>query len=251
MPVDEHTVSVKVVYPALSKTHKASDLRQYQAAVCRMLTLCNVDDDFNIELSQKKTSLQLNYIEIALSKDVAVLFKGKQSIAFELRKQLSTGEVIVKHFSLDTAPSRQKRWKKYTSYSSWSYCSIRHEDLFPNYWQYKLRLYCHVGCGPVAWAMVLGYYDPRSHYKTSNFGTGSQDLYRCGSDGTAGPKRCIAPADSNSGVKIRLRKYIEQIVRTLGTWCIFKYGATPASKMKKIKGFFQVLNMCFVTGLFN
>ena len=88
----------------------------------------------------------------------------------------------------------------------------------------------YVGCGPVAWAMVLGYYDRRSHIKTSTFGTGSQDLYRCGPDGMTGSKRCVAPPDSNRD-KIRLRKYIEQLARTLGTWCIFKNGAIPTSKI--------------------
>ena len=242
LPVDEHTVSIKMASPAQRKTQTASDLRQYQTAVCRMLSLCNVDADFNIDLSQKKTFLQLNYIEIALSKDVPALLKGTQSVEFELRKKLTTGEVIVKHFSLDTAPSRQKRGKEYTSYSSWSYCSIRYETLFPSYWQHRIKKDCPVGCGPVAWAMIFGYYDRRSHEKTSTYGTGSQGLYRCGSDGTKGSKSCKAPETSSSGGS-RMKKYIEKFAKTLGTWCIFENGATPPRKMKKIKGFFKVFNM--------
>ncbi|MRA75803.1 hypothetical protein GH890_30625, partial [Bacillus thuringiensis] len=85
MPIDEHTVSVKVGCPAQRKTQAATDSRRYQAAVCRMLSFCSVDNDFTIDLSQKKTFLQLNYIEISISKDVAVLFNGKPSIEFELR----------------------------------------------------------------------------------------------------------------------------------------------------------------------
>ena len=237
MPVDEHTVSVKM---GSSAQQTASVLRQYQTAVCRMLSLCNVDDDFKIDLSQKKTFLQLNYIEITISKDVPALFKRKQHIEFELRIQLSTGEIIVKHFSLDTAHSRQKRFKQYTSYSSWSYCSIRDESLFPSYWQHKIKKNCPVGCGPVAWAMVFGYYDRRSHDKTSTYGTGSQDLYRCGSDGTTGSKSCKAPKYSDDS---RIRKYTERIAKTLGTFCINKQGATPAHKMDNIKGFFKVFNL--------
>ena len=240
MPVDEHTASIKMASPAQRKTQTASDLRQYQTAVCRMLSFCNVDDDFNIDLSQKKTFLQLNYIEITISKDVPVLFKRKKHIEFELRTQLSTGEIIVKDFSLDTAPSRQKRFKQYTSYSKWGYCSIRDEHLFPYYWQHKIKKGCPVGCGPVAWAMVFGYYDRRSYYKTSTFGTGSQDLYRCGSDGMTGSKSCRAPKYSSDS---RIRKYIERIAKTLGTWCIFKHGATPAYKMDRINGFFKVFNL--------
>ena len=244
MPVDENTVSVKVGSSAQRNIQTASDLRQYQTAVCRMLSLCNIDDDFNIDLSQKKTFLQLNYIEIALSKDVPVLFKGTQSVEFELRKKLTTGEVIVKHFSLDTAPSRQKRYKEYKSYSSWKYCSIRYESLFPFYWQHNIKKNCPVGCGPVAWAMIFGYYDRRSHDKTSTYGSGSQDLYRCGSDGTTGSKSCRAPnSSSSSSGGSRMKKYLEKIAKKLGTWCIFKNGATPPHKMKKIKGFFKVFNM--------
>ena len=66
-----------------------------------VLSSCNVDDDFIIDLSQKKTFLQLNYIEIALQRET--------EHRFELRKQLSTGKVIVKHFSLDTAPETMAR----------------------------------------------------------------------------------------------------------------------------------------------
>ena len=243
MPVDEHTVSIKMTSPAQRKTQTASDLRQYQTAVCRMLSFCNVINDFNIDLSKKKTFLQLNYIEITISKDVPVLFKRTQHIEFEMRKELSTGEIIMKHFSLDTAPSRQKRgkhfFKEYTSYSSWGYCSIRYEKLFPSYWQHDIRKNCAVGCGPVAWAMVFGYYDRRSHAKPSNFGTGSQYLYRSGSDGTTGSKKCEAPKYSDDS---RIKKYIERMARILGTWCINEQGATPAYKMDHIKGFFKVFN---------
>ena len=244
MPVDEHTVSIKVAYSAQRKTQTASDLRQYQTAVCRMLSFCNVNDDFNIDLSKKKTFLQLNYIEFIISKDVPVLFKRKQHIEFELRKELSTGEIIVKHFSLDTAPSRQKRgkhfFKEYTSYSNWGYCSIRYENLFPSYWQHKLSNGCRVGCGSVAWAMVFGYYDRRSHEKPSTYGTGSQDLFRCGNDGTTGSKRCKAPKYSYDSP---IKKYTETIAKILGTWCTRKkQGATSAHKMDRIKGFFRVFN---------
>ena len=202
-----------------------------------MLSFCSVDNDFSIDLLQKKTVLKMSYIEIAISKDVPVLFNGKKSVEFELRVQLSTGEVMLKHYCLDTTHTRQKRFKEYTSYSNWHQCSVRDEHLFPNYWQHHFGKNCISGCGPVAWAMVFGYYDRRSHDKPGTYGTGSQDLYRIGSDGTTGSKSPTAPESSKYDTS-RLKKYIEHINGVLGTWC--KYGATPAHKMDRIEGFFKV-----------
>ena len=237
IPVDEDTVSVKVRYLADRKTQTSTDLMRYQTAVCGMLSFCSVDNDFSIDLSQKKTVQLMNYIEIAISKDVPVLFNGKKSVEFELRVQLSTGEVMLKHYSLDTTHTRQKRFKEYTSYSNWHQCSIPDEQFFPNYWQHDITKDCPVGCGPVAWAMVFGYYDRRSQEKPETYGTGSEGLYRCGSDGTTGNKSCEAPSNSSSD---RMKKYIEEINKELGTLCIYKSGATPAFMMDRIKDFFQV-----------
>ena len=237
IPIPEDTVSLKIGYPTDRQTRPVIGPGQYLEAVCLMLSFCSVDDGFGIDLSKKKTFLQLNYIEITISKDVPVLFKRKQHIEFELRKELSAGEIIVKHFSLDTAPSRQKRSRQYTSYSSWNYCSIGDEHLFPYYWQHQIRDDCAVGCGPVAWAMVFGYYDRRSHEKTPTYGTGSQDLYRCGSDGTTGSKNCEAPKESDES---RIQKYTETIAKIVGTKCMKKQGATAAHKMDHIESFFKV-----------
>ena len=240
VPVDGDTVSVKVKYTAEYKTQTAEHVAQ--KAVCQMISTCNVDDDCSIDLSQKKLVLHLNYMELEISKDIPAVFNGRQSVDFELRVEQVTGSVIVKHYSVDTTKHRQKRFKEYKSYSSWSYKSIPDEGYFPFYWQHKIKNGCSVGCGPVAWAMVFGYYDRRSHYKSSSYG--GQDLYRCGSDGTTGSKSCIAPKYSNSDA--RLKKYIEKIAKTLGTWCIFKNGATPAYKMDRIKGFFQVYDITYI-----
>ena len=243
VPVDEHTASIKVRYLADREAQKATDLKRYQTAVCRMLSFCSVDNDFSIDLAHTKTVLQMSYIDIATSMDVPVLFNGRRSIEFELRVQLSTGEVMLKHYSLDTTHTRQKRFKEYTSYSHKD-CSIGHENVFPDYWQHYFNKdddECIVGCGPVAWAMIFGYYDLRSHYKSSIYGTGSQDLYRCGGDGTTGAKGCWAPWTSSFD-KTRLKKYIEQINGKVGTWC--KHGATPAHKMDRIEDFFKVRTTC-------
>ena len=241
VPVDEDTVSVKVKYAAAHKTETIEDVAQTQKAVCQMISTCNVANDCSIALSQKKSVLHLSYIKLEISKDTPAVFNGRQSVDFELRVEQAAGSIIVRHYSLDTTRHRQKRFKEYKSYSSWSYKSIPDEGYFPFYWQHKIKNDCYVGCGPVAWAMIFGYYDRRSHYKSSTYGTGSQDLYRCGTDGTTGSKSCIAPQSSNSDA--RLKKYIEKIAKTLGTWCIFKNGATPAFKMDRIKDFFQVFDI--------
>ena len=240
VPVDEDTVSVKVKYTVARKTETIEDVSQTQKAVCQMISTCNVDNDCSIALSQKKSMLHLSYIELEISKDTPAMFNGRHSVDFELRVEQAAGSIIVRHYSLDTTRHRQKRFKEYKSYSSWSYKSIPDEGYFPFYWQHKIKNDCYVGCGPVAWAMIFGYYDRRSHYKSSTYGTGSQDLYRCGTDGTTGSKSCTAPQSSNSA---RLKKYIEKIAKTLGTWCIFKNGATPAFKMDRIKDFFQVFDI--------
>ena len=238
-PVEDDTVSVKVKYQTENKTQTAEEISQIQKALCQMISSCDVDNDCSIDLSQKKSVLHLSYIELEISKDIAPAFKSRQSVEFELRVQQASGAFIVRHYSLDTTRHRQKRYTQYKSYSSWTYASIPDEGYFPYYWQHKIKRGCYVGCGPVAWAMVFAYYDRRSHMKTATYGTGSQGLYRCGSDGTGGSNSCVAPKYSSSSDS-RLKKYIEKIAKILDTWCLFTNGATPAFKMDRIKRFFQV-----------
>ena len=213
-----------------------------------MLSFCSVDGGFGIDLSHKKTLLALRYIEIAISKHVPALFSNRRSVEFELRLQLSTGEVRVTHYSLDSTLSRQKRARQYTAYATKVYCAIPSEQYFPNYWQHDVKTDCPVGCGPVAWAMVFGYYDRRSHRQPKTFGTGSQDLFRCGNDGTTGHNGCVAPEDSSHD---QIKRYTETIAKTLGTWCIFKNGATPVYKMDRIEDFFKVFTVFAHIGMLN
>ena len=241
VPVDEDTLSVKVKYEPEDEAQTAEDVEYIQKALCQMISSCDVDNDCSIDLSQKKSVLHLSYIELQISQDIAVVFRGRQSVDFKLRVEQASGPVNVKHYSLDTTKHRQKRSKEYKDYSSWSTKSIPNESYFPNYWQHTTEDDCYVGCGPVAWAMIFGYYDRRSHYMSSTYGTGSQGLYRCDSDGASGSNSCTAPSSSSSDVS-RMKKYIEKIAKTLGTWCIFTNGATPASKMDHIESFFQVYN---------
>ena len=243
LPVDDDTVSVKVTYESQNEWETKDDVAGIQNAICQMISTCDVDDDCSISLEQQKSVLHLNYVELEISKDIPSALNGSQSIDFEIRVKEKSGEVSVKYYSLDTTTrKRQKRYKEYTSYTGWTYKSIPHEGYFPYYWQHKIHNGCYVGCGPVAWAMVFGYYDRRSHYQYSTFGSGSRDLYRCGYAGMYGSNTCIAPKYSySSGTSgARLQKYIERIAKILGTWCIFKNGATPVYKMDRIKGYFQV-----------
>ena len=246
IPIHEDTVSLKIGYPADRQTPPVIGSGQYLEAVCRILSFCRVDDGFGIDLSHKKTLLRLSYIEIAISMHVPALFSNRRSVEFELRLQLSTGEVRVTHYSLDSTLSRQKRSRQYTAYATKVFCAIPWETYFPNYWQHDIKTNCPVGCGPVAWAMIFGYYDRRSHYKSSTFGTGSRDLFRCGSDGTTGSNGCVAPVNSNND---KIKKYTEKIAKTLGTWCIFKNGATPVYKMDRIEDFFKVFTLIVHMGM--
>ena len=59
-----------------------------------------------------------------------------------------------------------------------------------------------VGCGPVAWAQVFGYYDRRAHSGSGS--SASQSLYRCGTDGTTGSNSCQAPKYNDN----RMKNYI-------------------------------------------
>ena len=239
VPVDDDTASMKLKYQSEHNMQSTEEVTQVQKAMCQMISSCDVDNDCSIDLSQKKSVLHLNYIELEISKDIAPAFRGRHSVEFELRVEQASGAVIVRHYSLDTTKHRQKRYKQYKSYSKWSQRMIPRSDFFPHYWQIRMANGCKVGCGPVAWAMVFGYYDIRSHKKKSSFGTGSQSLYGCGSDGTSGKRSCVAPSKtSDNKYDKRLRKYIEHIHYRIGTWC--HTGATPAHKMDRIKGFFQV-----------
>ncbi|KAI0219655.1 hypothetical protein LSAT2_028860 [Lamellibrachia satsuma] len=177
----------------------------------------------------------MSYIELEINKDMPAVFNGRQSVDFELRVEQATGSVILRHYSIDMTTHRRKRSKEYKDISSWTEVSIPDEAYFPFYWQHVTRG-CAVGCGPVAWAMVFGYYDRRSHEKPLTYGDGSQDLYRCGSDGTTGDNSCKAPMYSTTA---EVLKYTEKIADALGTWCVFSNGATPAYKMDNIKNFFQ------------
>ena len=235
--VDNDTASVKVKYTPESEAQTQKDVELMQRAVCQMVSNCDVDGGSSISLLQQASVLHLKYVELEISKDIPGALNGSQSVDFELRVEKTSGEVSVKYYSIDTTRHRQKRYKQYKAYSSWTTTSIPDEGYVPYYWQHKDSHNCLVGCGPVAWAMVFGYYDRRSHYKSWKYGKGSQYLYRSSSTGAYGSPVTPAPRYPTD---TRIRKYIERIAREVDTVCIFKNGATAGYKMDRIKGFFQV-----------
>ena len=239
LPIYDDTVSVKVGYHAEGNTKSAAESKTYHAAVCRVLSFCSVNNDFIIDLSHKKTLLHQNYIEISINSKVPVVFSGIQSIEFELRVTMQTGEVAVNHYSLDTTSTRQKRSEQYQRYSGYTEYAIKNERYTPKLWQHKMKNGCYVGCAPVAWAMLFGYHERRSSYMPWVYGTGSQSLYQCGRDGTTGWGNCILPKSSHYD-RVRLQKYIEKIAKMLGTFCMAGQGATLHTNMGPMKRFFQV-----------
>ncbi|XP_025106106.1 uncharacterized protein LOC112571364 [Pomacea canaliculata] len=106
--------------------------------------------------------------------------------------------------------------------------------MMPDYNQFSIGS-CAVGCGPVAWAQVFGYFDRRGHEPRGNMG--SRQLYRCGSDGTTGNDTCEAPPKMAGD--IRIQNYIKKMAQILGTFCLFDQGATWQSSMDKVANFFK------------
>ena len=211
--LDNDTLLLWVDYISASDPHDPALVMQ--EAVCQMISYCDVDYGYIISLLQRRSDLNLNYIELEISKDVPTALKGRQTVDFELRVKNIYDEDRVDYYILDMTRQSTKRSKEYTSYSNWSTTSIPDEYYFPSYRQHWVSPDCPVGSGPVAWAVVFGYYDRRSHMLSAKYGNSSWDLYRCGIDGTTGSNGCVAPMHSPKNDK-RLRNYVEHIAKVLG-----------------------------------
>ena len=234
LPITKHTKSIRAMYVRQKNEEKSSYVRSMQKKLCRVLSLCDQVSTVNIDIAETKALYGYSYIELKINEDARALLNAT-SIDFELQIEIANKQLVVKRFSLNCPPKRQKRSRQYTSYSSWAYTSIGHEGYFPDYQEHNDPRWCAVGSGSVAWAMIFGYYDRRSHYKTSVYGNGSQSLYACSFNGVYGSSACVAPQNATS---IRIKKYIEVINALLGT-CIFEKGTTPSSRMTRVKGFFR------------
>ncbi len=206
-----------------------------QAQLCHALGVCSSNvstgrvDPSNFKLDPETG---LSYLELILAENARKLFPDSD-LDFAVEIHRTNHQVVIRRYVLLREAKRQKRFKEYEPWSSFTQYSIPSESLFPDYRQHRAGR-CWVGCGPVAWAMVFGYLDRRSHL-TSSFGTGSQGLYRSGSDGTTGSNSQVAPSFTDS----RMQNYTEELNDILGTWCIFSSGATLMRRMTRVQGFYQ------------
>jgi len=126
-----------------------------------------------------------------------------------------------------------RRKKEYKPWSPWRYWSVPYEYLFPRYNQFTPSGWrCPVGCGPVAWAMVFGYYDRLAHW-APHYGYNSH-LFRC-IDGLKGSASCVAPTFRNH----KVNKYILGIRKEVKTFCLGGGGATTPWHMRRIHSFYK------------
>ncbi|KAK2156947.1 hypothetical protein LSH36_202g12059 [Paralvinella palmiformis] len=195
--------------------------------LCQVVKTCKTANENYALMSNDAIELDAGLATLELDKSTKKVFKGEEFV-FALDIVRISGSITSRYFAVKYRPSRQKR----SSYSSWSYWSIANEDLFPEYDQFEMDD-CAVGCGPVAWSMVFGYYDRRSHYNSAF--TGSENLYGSGSDGTTGSSSEVAPKYNDD----RMRAYIKEQNEILKTFCLFGQGATFYYNMNKVEDFFR------------
>ncbi|KAK6165640.1 hypothetical protein SNE40_022530 [Patella caerulea] len=210
-----------------------------QARLCHLLGVCHPEDNTRVNpQSFQKTK----YGQLFVNLDVP-LTKGKTRGFYLTLSTSDKGETKGQHIAIDP----RRRFKRKTTTGPWTLYSINDENLFPDYnqhdhdckkgwfWNKNKVKCCAVGCGPVAWAMILGYYDRRSHDKPNTYSTGSQGLFRCGADATTGSNSCKAPSYTTN----RVKKLTENLNNVLGTFCLSGQGATTQGKMKRFENYFS------------
>ncbi|KAK3722561.1 hypothetical protein QZH41_007017 [Actinostola sp. cb2023] len=198
--------------------HSIPTTRQH--ALCAILVnVCtNQENEVNQHLIHKPKS-GINYLQFKVKDDrkyVRRVLKDKE-ISFYFQVERKGGQKIIQFFSLDLSLIRRR------GLGPWRIWKVKRESLFPEYNQHKC-CGCYSGCGPVAWAMILGFYDRLAHNSPSS--GYSKRFWSC-ADGSA--NGCKAPKWMNSNV----RKYILGIRKKLGTFCFFGGGATTPTGMKK------------------
>ncbi len=232
----EMLTGVYVRYIGFRDTENNTAPAEQQADLCRALGVCSSNGStgrvdpvaFRVD-----PETGLSYLELVLAENAREFFPDSD-LDFAVEIHRSNHQVVIRRYAMARETRRQKRYIEYENWSAFTHYSIPEKHLFPDYRQHWTGS-CNVGCGPVAWAMIFGYLDRRSHHVTSTFGTGSQGLYRNGTDGTTGSNDEIAPAYSDR----RMRKYTEELNDILGTWCIASSGATIMRRMSRVEGFYQ------------
>ncbi|XP_070577387.1 uncharacterized protein [Ptychodera flava] len=235
-------VTLRVLPFAMNLTD--ADLSTWQEKLCRVLSdICDKDNPQRVDMTTldvSESGRQVLLLKMHSNYDfVKDTLEGRE-IGFQVELNTDNDDIVVRRFGVDLSVaghSEAERLKRhvartqYKPWSSWVYSSIKQEDLFPDYWQHKVGK-CASGCGPVAWAMVFGYYDRLAHSTTPH---GLQrSLWRCDEGGTTGGDDCVAPETLDSDVRL----YVEAIREELGTFCLGDQGATPQWSMDLVEGFY-------------
>ncbi|XP_078000546.1 uncharacterized protein LOC144453138 [Glandiceps talaboti] len=236
IPMNKMVTEVKIKVVPFDMNLTKSDIKIWQHKLCKiLLDVCKKEDPITVDV--KKISINekgRKMLALALHGDreyVIDVLDGRQ-VGFNLEIHLKKGKVILKRFGIDlTSVNRSKRHTRTKAWSEWTYSSIHEEQLFPDYWQHQVGK-CTSGCGPVAWAMVFGYYDRLAHSDTPH--GHSKALWRCDDGGLSGSEECVAPATFNNQV----RQYVEEIRGELDTFCLLDQGATPQWNMDHVEGFY-------------
>lgn len=230
--VDDEDISLRVVTD-FTEGYQSQDSSDLQQLLCHIINVCDPTNSTKLDKTKiKQASYGQKYIDVHVIENVEDLLD--YDLAFEINIQ-ANGVEIARRYFIDVQ-KRSKRATRNSTYSAWVYHSIPHETSFPDYGQHKhSSKKCQVGCGPVAWAMIFGYYDRRSHTYPATYGNGSQGLFRCGADGTTGSNTCMAPRFND----VQTRKYNEKLYKTLKTFCIGGQGATLHKNMDNVNGFFK------------
>ncbi len=232
---------VYVKYISSGEMVNETDLAEGQRRLCDVLSICSTSDtsgSVNPDAFQIDPDTGLSFMELFLAENTRDVFQNAD-LEFAVEIHRTNQQVLIHHYALPSEPRRQKRFKEYQDWSPFTYYSIPYEHYFPDYDQPSTTFSmfrCKVGSGSVAWAMIFGYLDRRSHYRQNVFGSGSQGLYRDGFAGTTGSNSQIAPS-SSYGYDSRLQRYIEHLNDVLGTWCIL--GISSTKRMPRVESFFK------------
>ncbi|XP_076459718.1 uncharacterized protein LOC143292912 [Babylonia areolata] len=190
--------------------------------LCKLLGVCD-------ERGRVHTHLQTDYGEVyvhlkPVHEDQHPRFE--HDLHFEVVGHHVSDGLVIKRFAVEPFHRVKRQASSYTEFT------INDSHLMPNYNQFK-RGKCQVGCGPVAWAQVFGYYDRRAHLGSGS--SASKALYRCGTDGTSGDNSCVAPSYNDN----RMKNYIGKLNDIMRTFCLFGSGATLQKRMDDVEGFFK------------
>ncbi|XP_076459719.1 uncharacterized protein LOC143292913 [Babylonia areolata] len=191
--------------------------------LCKLLGVCD-------ERGRVHTHLQTDYGEVyvhlkPVHEDQHTRFE--HDLHFEVVGHHVSDGLVIKRFAVEPSHRVKRQASSYTSYS------IDESHLMPDYNQFSWGK-CQVGCGPVAWAQVFGYYDRRAHLGSGS--SASKALYRCGADGTTGNNSCVAPSNNDN----RMRNYTGKLNGILRTFCFGEdNGATYQKRMDDVEGFFK------------